>query len=134
RDVVERGRLGEPERVGLRVEQVRVALERRDQHDVEGQRREHREEGDRQVEGGAAEEPAPHALASWRGGTRGGGARDHHVTSLRRMRRKSTALTPPSTGSRNSAIAAPRPRLPPRMPVKNARLASVLVLFAGPPR
>src|SRR5690606_10572176 len=89
-----------------------------------------REQRDRQVEGGATEEAATRALA----GADRTATGDHHVTSLRRMRRSSTALTPPRTGRRNSAIAEPLPRLPPRMPVKNARLARVLVEFAGPPR
>src|SRR5690606_40618838 len=42
--VRERGRLREPERVRVGVEQVGVPLERGDEHDVEGQRREQREE------------------------------------------------------------------------------------------
>ena len=45
-----------------------------------------------------------------------------------------SAENPASTGKRNRAMAAPRPRFPPAMPVKNARLDSTWVLSAGPPR
>src|SRR5690606_33134220 len=99
----------------------------------EGERREQREHRDGQVEDRAGSEASDAAAARGAGGERRGGRR-HQVTSLRRMSLSSSAETPASTGSRNSAMAAPLPRFPPRMPVKNAWLASVCVMFAGPPR
>src|SRR5690606_11469727 len=131
--VVERRRLRVPERVRVRIEEVRVLLERRDEHDVEGQSREQREDRDGQVERRARGDTSDAPSATCPPGERGGGGR-HQITSLRRISRSSTALTPASTGSRNRAMAAPRPRLPPRMPVKKAWLARVWVMFAGPPR
>src|SRR5437899_3275331 len=115
-DVLERRRLVEDPRDVARDRrahvQVAIPLERRNQHPVERESREHREAEGREVEG--------HAL--------------HRApTSARRARRSIATATTMRNGRRNTAIAAPWPRSAPRMPRWNARVGSTCVVFAGPP-
>src|SRR5215212_1613803 len=57
-----------------------------------------------------------------------------HTVSARFAILSIRAATPTSTGKRNSAIAAPCPRLPPSIPLKYAQVASTCVESKGPPR
>src|SRR5690606_13885558 len=64
----------------------------------------------------------------------GGRRRGHDQISRRRISDRIRMDTAASTGSRNSAVAAPRPSAPPCTPVKKASDGSTCVALAGPPR
>src|SRR5262249_3399627 len=98
-------------------------LEHGDQHPQERKRREadkHRNDAEAQRLAPGALQPRD-AASFWRWLL-------HHATSVRRARRSIRIAAAASTGSRNSAVAAPPARSPPSMPLKNARLASTCVL------
>src|SRR5262249_14750232 len=97
-----------------RVEDLVLALQRRDRHPHERER-EHERERDRDAVG----EEAP--------------ARLHHETSAGRAKISIPIATAASTGSRKSEIAAPWPRAAPSMPVWYEDVVSTSVELNGPP-
>src|SRR5574341_2441263 len=109
--MIESGGFVEQERVVEGTEQVVVALERRDDHPVEGERSEHREGAHQCVESAA-----PQKLP-----------RVHHTTSARRAIRSISAAIPARTGKRKREIAAPWARSPPSIPLKKVHVASTCV-------
>ncbi len=116
--VVQRRGFVEQERVGDRVEQVVVPLERRDDHPVEREGPEQREASHEGVQASAA-----HRFPCV-----------HHTTSLFRTIRSIRMAMPERTGNRKREMAAPWARSPPSIPLKKVHVESTWVLCTGPPR
>src|SRR5262249_44424756 len=105
------------------IEQIVGLLEHGDQHPQERERREADEAHDDHGDDALAQRLSPRPLQPI-----------HQATSVRRARRNIRMAAAASTGSKNSAVAAPPARSPPSIPLKNARLASTWGLSYGPPR
>src|SRR5207247_2222512 len=139
-EVLERRRQVEPERDVVHPVEIGLLLERRDQHPVDGEDGDQDERGEARVD----QQMTPELLLAlgprWRHGSHDPGHRlasprgcGSHYHSRRFRFRRTRKSAGNSSGTRKSAIAAPRPRLPAWMPTWYASTGRILLALPGPP-